>query len=339
MTLGPYDYWAIEYAYKPLEPAERGRRAAADRGARRRGELAYATDEDNFLGIDPDALHFDLGNDVAAFAKKRIAIARDLFKRQETREFRPGQDYTVLRRSLAYAVGDVADAVGVLARQIGGVRTLRDFPGSGRDPLQPVAAGAAARGARPHRARPVLGRRPGDLAGAAASPRARLRGAQRRGVLGRAGVATDFSLAQRVLSVQRTSLGAADERHGRVAHRSTARTRRRTPAEAFQLAELYGAAAARDLERARKPQRHRTGAPRAAARARQPPRRRRAAAGRGEPGRRAQPAAHRRRRRCSRRSRRRSASARYGADTQAHLQDSADTLSQALAARLQRAGV
>ena len=29
----------------------------------------------------------------------------------------------------------------------------------------------------------------------------------------------------------------------------------------------------------------------------------------------------------------------YGADTQAHLQDSADTLSQALSARLQRAGV
>ena len=31
---------------------------------------------------------------------------------------------------------------GVLARQIGGVRTLRDFPGSGRDPLLPVTAAA-----------------------------------------------------------------------------------------------------------------------------------------------------------------------------------------------------
>ena len=31
-------------------------------------------------------------------------------------------------------------AAGILARQIGGVRTLRDHPGTGRDPLQPVPA-------------------------------------------------------------------------------------------------------------------------------------------------------------------------------------------------------
>ncbi|HEX7435856.1 MAG TPA: zinc-dependent metalloprotease, partial [Caldimonas sp.] len=142
LTLGPYDYWAIEYAYRPFDPASEPaelRKIAARSGE---AELAYGTDEDNFLGIDPDALHFDLGNDVAAFARKRIAIARDLFKRQETRTFTPGQDYTVLRRSLAFAVGDAANAVGVLGRQIGGLRTLRDFPGSGRDPLQPVAAAA-----------------------------------------------------------------------------------------------------------------------------------------------------------------------------------------------------
>ena len=35
-----------------------------------------------------------------------------------------------------------ARAVGILARQIGGVRTLRDHPGSGRDPLLPVPAAA-----------------------------------------------------------------------------------------------------------------------------------------------------------------------------------------------------
>jgi hypothetical protein len=51
----------------------------------------------------------------------------------------------VLRRSLNYAINDVARSVGVLARQIGGVRTLRDFPGSGAEPLQAVPAAASAR--------------------------------------------------------------------------------------------------------------------------------------------------------------------------------------------------
>jgi hypothetical protein len=102
--------------------------------------LAYGTDEDNLIGLDPESLVFDLGDDPLVFAKKRIAIARDLFERQEHRPLKPTEDYTVLRRALGYAMRDAARAAGVLGRQIGGLRTLRDFPGSGRDPLQPVPA-------------------------------------------------------------------------------------------------------------------------------------------------------------------------------------------------------
>ncbi|MEO7114515.1 MAG: zinc-dependent metalloprotease [Caldimonas sp.] len=141
-TLGPYDYWAIEYAYKPLPS---GLSAAAERDALekiagRSAEplLAYGTDEDSILGIDPETLQFDLGDDVIAFAKKRIAIAQELLKRQETRRLKPGQDYNLLKRSVIYALRDVARAASVLSRQIGGVRTLRDAPGTGRDPLTPV---------------------------------------------------------------------------------------------------------------------------------------------------------------------------------------------------------
>ena len=139
-TLGTYDYWAIEYGYKPI-PAEQEREELA-RIAARSGEpaLGYGTDEDNFLGIDPDALHFDLGDDVLAFAARRFDIARDLFQRQETRTLKPDEDYGILRRTLGYAVRDAGRAAGVLLRQVGGVRTLRDFPNTGRDPLQPLPA-------------------------------------------------------------------------------------------------------------------------------------------------------------------------------------------------------
>jgi Met-zincin/Domain of unknown function (DUF5117) len=139
-TLGPYDYWAIEYAYKPIDAADEA--AELQRIASRSAEplLAYGGDEDNFLGIDPESLQMDLGDDPVAFAKKRIEIARDLIRRQETRVLKPDADYAVLRRSVGFAVNDAARAIGILSRQIGGVRTLRDHPGTGRDPLVPVPA-------------------------------------------------------------------------------------------------------------------------------------------------------------------------------------------------------
>ena len=139
-TLGPYDYWAIEYAYKPV--AVEHEEAELSRIAARSAEplLAYGTDEDNFLGIDPESLQLDLGTDVVAFARKRVAIGRDLLQRQETRTLKQDEDYSVLRRSVLYAFRDMGRAASALARQIGGVRTLRDHSGSGRDPLTPVPA-------------------------------------------------------------------------------------------------------------------------------------------------------------------------------------------------------
>lgn len=142
MTLGPYDYWAIEYAYRPLPPEA----SAADEEAQLQAVaarsheplLAFGTDEDAFFGIDAETIQFDLGADPLAFATKRLDIARDLFHRQETRALPHDRDYSVLRRSLAYALSDATRAIGVLVRQIGGLRTLRDFPGSGRDPIEPV---------------------------------------------------------------------------------------------------------------------------------------------------------------------------------------------------------
>ena len=237
-TLGPYDYWAIEYAYRPLDPAIE--KAALERIAARNTEpeLAFGTDEDNYLGIDPDALQFDLGSDPLLFARKRLEIARDLFKRQETRALSPDRDYAVLRRSLNFAVNDVARSVGLLARQIGGVRTLRDFPGSGRDPLQPVAAKAQ---------REALDQISRGLFAAdslTVSPALQRRLApdfqERNDALERGGapVVTDFSVTERLLGVQRSLLNQlmGDEVAARVIDNQGKTAQR---AEALQLAELY----------------------------------------------------------------------------------------------------
>jgi hypothetical protein len=198
LALGPYDYWAIEYGYKPMAPEQEA--AELQRIASR--------SKDQFLGIDPESLHFDLGNDPVAFAKKRFDIARDLIRRQEGRDLNPNEDYSVLRRSINFALRDVARASGILARQIGGVRTLRDHPGSGRDPLLPVSA-SAQRQALDLLARGVLAADSFVLS-PALQRRMAPNYAERRDALfdGEGAVATDYSLASAVIEMQRALLGA-----------------------------------------------------------------------------------------------------------------------------------
>ncbi|NRT57557.1 zinc-dependent metalloprotease [Sphaerotilus uruguayifluvii] len=137
-TLGPYDHWAIEYAYRELAPAEEA--AALSRIAARSGEpeLAFGTDEDFLAGLDPETLQGDLGRDPVVFARKRLGIARDLLTRLEAQPLAADADPAGLRRAVGFALRDVGRASATLLRQIGGLRTLRDAPGTGRDPLQPV---------------------------------------------------------------------------------------------------------------------------------------------------------------------------------------------------------
>ncbi len=236
-VLGPYDYWAVEYAYKPMPPGMKAadERAELQKIAARNTEpqLAYGTDEDIFFGIDPETIQLDLGNDPIAFASKRLEIARDLFKRQETRALAPDRDYAVLRRSLGYAIADVYRAVGVLARQMGGVRTLRDFPGSGRDPLTPVGA-RVQRESLDLMAKAVLA-----ADGLNLSPALQRRLAP--DYLDRAeliGDGTDFALPQRLLDLQRALLNflLSDGLAARVLDSASKIDK---PAEAFQLTEMY----------------------------------------------------------------------------------------------------
>ncbi len=240
-ALGPYDYWAIEYAYKTLPPgttADAEKTALLKVAARsNEPQLAFGTDEDTFFGIDPETLQLDLGADPVAFAAKRLSIARDLFKRQESRSMSPDRDYAVLRRSIGFAITDVTRAVGVLVRQVGGLRTLRDFPGSGRDPLVPVDA-AVQRQALSLITKSILSpegltltpalqrRLAPDYLDRADSPTGGFAGS------------TDFALQLRLLALQRAVLAylMSDTVASRVLDSANKLDR---PAEAYPLGELY----------------------------------------------------------------------------------------------------
>jgi Met-zincin/Domain of unknown function (DUF5117) len=235
-ALGPYDYWAVEYAYKVLPEGTKPEveRAELQKIAARSSEpaLAFGTDEDSFIGLDPETIQLDLGADPLAFASKRLAIARDLFKRQETRQLPPDRDYAVLRRSIGFAINDATRAVGVLARQIGGVRTLRDYPGTGREPLVPLSA-QVQREALALISSSVLA-----ADGLSLSPALQRRLAPDFLDRAEGGAATDFSVQQRLLDLQRAVLNylMSDVIATRILD-SVGKFDR--PADAFQLGELY----------------------------------------------------------------------------------------------------
>lgn len=204
-TLGAYDLWAIEYAYKPLpadqETAELRRIAQRVQDPAWRSLLAYGNDEDLALGLSPDALPFDLGSDPLAFARQRLALVAHWLRQLEARPLQPDDDAALLRRSVAHAVNELARGAIPLARQIGGVHTRRETAGTPEPSLQPVSA---------TRQRAALDLLLGDFL----RPRAlRLSGALQQRLspdyLERdagGGPQTDFSLTQTVATLQRSLL-------------------------------------------------------------------------------------------------------------------------------------
>jgi len=142
-TLGPYDYWAIEYAYKEIapqdEPAELARIAARSSEP----QLAYASDEDAgfgnvLLGVDPEVNRFDLGSDPLAYYRKRIRLSRELWDRVQDLRLAPGESYERLTRSLASGLQQVAGVAPLAAKYVGGMRLLRDRAGTGRPLYEPT---------------------------------------------------------------------------------------------------------------------------------------------------------------------------------------------------------
>lgn len=140
-TLGPYDYWAIEYAYKPIDAAHEKEELAKIASRSTEPLLAYGTDEDSVATVsDPDVNTFDLGGDPLAYFKKRLAISREYWDRLQDKKLKEGEGYESLRRSFEYSLGQFARTIPVATKYVGGVTSVRDHAGSSRASFTPVPA-------------------------------------------------------------------------------------------------------------------------------------------------------------------------------------------------------
>ena len=145
-TLGPYDFWAIEYAYKPFaeNEAEELKKVAA-RSAE--PELAYSTDEDamgtySASALDPLVNQFDQSSDPIQYFENRIGIINELWSSIETKLVRDGEGYQILRRAVMRSLGEYYRALLTASKFIGGLYHYRDHVGdsNGRSPFAPIPA-------------------------------------------------------------------------------------------------------------------------------------------------------------------------------------------------------
>ena len=233
-TLGPYDYWAIEYAYKEIAPQDEPAELARIASRSSEPQLAYATDEDAgygnlYAGIDPDVNRFDLGSDPLAYYRKRMQLSRELWDRVQDLALAPGESYERLTRSLSSGLQQVAGVAPLAAKYVGGVRHVRDRAGTGRPLYEPTP---------PARQREALGLITNDLFQPASfrfKPE----------FLSRIGIDhfdrprnPDFSIANAVLNVQKAALDALLD-DGVAARLIDAREKVSEGSKALALSEVY----------------------------------------------------------------------------------------------------
>jgi hypothetical protein len=143
-TIGPYDYWAIEYAYKPLTGGTDGEYAELQKIAARGASKGhdYGTDEDMYGTADPLINAWDLGNDPMKFAQDRIVLAEELLKGLSERVVDKGEGYQRVRRAFNVLLGQYGNGAYLIASNVGGEHINRDHRGDpdGRDPFVPVKA-------------------------------------------------------------------------------------------------------------------------------------------------------------------------------------------------------
>ncbi len=141
-TIGPYDYWAIEYGYKVITGDENAELAKI---AARSGEagLDYGTDEDTDAG-DPDPLsnRFDLGKDPVAYAQRQIAAVNALIPKILERSVENGEGYQRARQAFGLLFGEYFRSIQFTSRLPGGVYVNRDHKGDNqaRTPFKIVDA-------------------------------------------------------------------------------------------------------------------------------------------------------------------------------------------------------
>ncbi|NIK72946.1 hypothetical protein FHS56_000432 [Thermonema lapsum] len=144
---GPYDHWAIEFAYGNLEDPDaeaQRRQKLLERSTEH--ALMFGNDADDMRtpgrGIDPRVMIYDLSGDVVTYSMQRMELCRRLLGEllERYRQAHENESYQLLRNQYLIITTEMAYAANNLSRYVGGVYVERAFVGQkgATQPFKPV---------------------------------------------------------------------------------------------------------------------------------------------------------------------------------------------------------
>ena len=139
---GPYDIWAIQFAYSPELDNAKKREAHLSKSTD--PQLAFGNDADDMRSagkaLDPRINTGDLSSDAIGFALEQIELSKTITNRLLTKVVEKNQSYQMVRNAYMITTGQHANSVRVISRYVGGVYVDRAFagqPGASK-PFTPV---------------------------------------------------------------------------------------------------------------------------------------------------------------------------------------------------------
>lgn len=146
---GPYDFWAIEYGYKPIDAATpEAELPELEKIASRCADplYVYGTDEDVFgnsmTSIDPLCNMFDLSSDPMAYLIDEISLSKELWGKIEVKFEKPGNRYQKLLTAFNRGWSPYYYTARLVPKFIGGIYHNNYHVGDSEDvlPFEPVPA-------------------------------------------------------------------------------------------------------------------------------------------------------------------------------------------------------
>jgi hypothetical protein len=207
-TIGPYDYLAIEYGYKPLTGGIEGEVEELQKVASRAATPGndYGTDEDLRGTNDPLINVWDLGADPMQFGKDRMLLSEEVLKTLADKIVDKGEGYQRARQAFGILLNQYGNAAHLVANFVGGEYVNRDHRGDpgDRDPFVPVK-GAKQRDALKFLQEHILTDKPFQFSPALLRKLAADRW-YHWGQEGAASSSVEYPLHERVLNIQRIVL-------------------------------------------------------------------------------------------------------------------------------------
>ena len=140
---GPYDDWAITYAYSEFAGVDEAQRLEEILARASEPQLTYGNDADDMRrpgrGIDPHINIYDLSSDAIGYAQQRLQHLQTL--QVQLAESYQGASYQKLYNHYVVLMNQFKRSSGVVSRYVGGVHINRLPPGSSElSPYEPVSA-------------------------------------------------------------------------------------------------------------------------------------------------------------------------------------------------------